>query len=499
MSKSRPLNSEEIIKEILSAAQSSYLEIPLKDKPNSLPNKEIFRIFDDIISKDGASIKNKAVLKSAQIIHEKITLLQKYRYDHGDFSKETEKFERFITNSTLKLVRAIEDFVTESLKHKMTSTSPSWMMPIEYGGVASIKSGESFELVTPSKTTGSLIFKKRAWESRRLESDIGFITGVVNCNTRDISNRTVSMETLEGASPDDLEVFDSIHEMDRIYSDSTFGLGIIKINKETLEIESDNDLRSLILEHVAQEKSQKENASSLSLFIISESYNIAKNGINSVPQILQRIPFEDLRNQGIDEINLDFVSCNTAEIATSLISESERIAKDHGISIKTNFHNGYIFNNITYCYVAEHDYRKCFETNQIPESLIESDDEKPKKPKLVQIVIPGFSNIFAGSTSELNEYSVTRSVGEGGKAPKKLLKNIDKIKFGQSFTYHAEGRFLARSQEEIQDDLQKSFDAFEEKLREIENPLEIDSPKTTPTKSHIEKMIQISGKGSFEI
>ena len=58
----------------------------------------------------------------------------------------------------------------------------------------------------------------------------------------DEEDSRVSEKTLENASTDDLEVFDTIHELERIYGEEAqnISLSTIKIRKDDLTIESDN-------------------------------------------------------------------------------------------------------------------------------------------------------------------------------------------------------------------------------------------------------------------
>ena len=54
-----------------------------------------------------------------------------------------------------------------------------------------------------------------------------------------------------------------------------------------------------------KEKMKNPELSSLSLFLISESYNISTGDKNSVDAIFDRIPFSELKENGINTIEIN--------------------------------------------------------------------------------------------------------------------------------------------------------------------------------------------------
>ncbi len=212
---------------------------------------------------------------------------------------------------------------------------------------------------------------------------------------------------------------------------------------------SDYGLGQLLLDHVDEQAPQK---FSISLYIIAESFNLYKDGKTSVSDILGHVPFAELKEKGIDEVTIDFVSCNTYEIASELIKSAEKIAKDNKIKVKSSFHNGYIFNNITYCYASAAQYEGFSKTNKAPEKLYDSGDESmPKNNRLVQVIHPGFSIVCAEDSVALQKYVVDKMVpSRNGNNVKKQLFHPQRLidiqqMSGASWQYISDCRSLTQS------------------------------------------------------
>lgn len=77
---------------------------------------------------------------------------------------------------------------------------------------------------------------------------------------------------------------------------------------------------------------------------------------------------------------------------------------------------GYIFNNITYCYIPSHN-----EPTSISNLEIFDRKSKPKSSTLLQVIAPGFSNIAANSTEETKKYIELKQVRVG---PPEIMEEI---------------------------------------------------------------------------
>jgi hypothetical protein len=417
-----------LIRELLKKAELLCLSPELATGANNLPDSEIYKLFD--IYADAATKLRTEV--SCNRIYYKLLELPQYRKDHSSEPKLVAHYEHYITSSIHKLIQSIRVRTQESLSTKLATFQPEWMMQMRFDGVQTIVDNLSNYEFGIGQTTGAKIIKQTKWQHHKLASDIGFIIAAVNCPVRNIEDRTISEETLIHSSSGDLEVFDSIHELERIYRETKFGLGIIQMDHNLLNIISDNNLQTLILEHIKTLPKQETTPTSLSLYIISESYNLTNGKKSTVADILDRVPFAQLKGLGISEVAIDFVSCNTAEIAAELIANSERLSKDYDLGVTISFHNGYIFNNITYCYEDAH-------------SML-SDVEGPDKA-ILQLMYPGFSSVFAENTEDLEKYTSTKKTQTGAnlEVEKKLLRPdaIKQITEGTSWKYNTKERFLA--------------------------------------------------------
>ena len=126
---------------------------------------------------------------------------------------------------------------------KLQRCTSSWNIPMrDTKNSIQLLDQRVYEFRKPGKTTGEIFIKQKEWLQRELPADTGFIIGIVNCDTVDEEDSRVSEKTLENASTDDLEVFDTIHELERIYGEEAqnISLSTIKIRKDDLTIESDN-------------------------------------------------------------------------------------------------------------------------------------------------------------------------------------------------------------------------------------------------------------------
>lgn len=466
---SRPIavtGIEKRLREITAQGYPLDISLFIESSPTSLPNRELFALYDYFYPPVPASEATTAdapaenhIDKSIAVINSKLAELPAYRVAHEGKGDLVAHFESYIESSFKLLVKGIRADVAKALATKIKPCNPSWIIPISFEGVDSPTLAANYEIQESGKTTSLPILVKKEWVTRPLETESGFIVGVVNCSTRDVEDRTVSRETLEGASPNDLEVFDAMHEIERLYS-NPFGLGIIKVNKSTLAIESDpTSVAAAALRHLDAEKTRLgHDPSSLSLFVIAESYNLEKDEKNSVGDILRTIPFLEFKKRGIKHVALDFVSCNTAEMARELMSRAEEISDTTGLTLDVTFHNGYIFNNITYCYA---DPALDSRTSAVPKLYDET--SKRKKDVLLQVMVPGFSNIYAENTAHLREFadekrvkgevassaddSTPASAGGGSvmKAQKKLInpQAISRIVPGTSFRYSSGARELS--------------------------------------------------------
>ncbi len=475
------------------------------DSPEKLPHAQIFEIFENTADEE----MKLRVEESAIKILEKLLELPTYRNSHK--YKNIEKFEEYLVRSIKKLFDATNEFVTSANQEQLSQYSPSWNIPIQAVTIDHSKLKGDYDLTLPGKTTGEPFIKKRGWEARELPRDAGFIIGIVNCETRDEKNSTVSGETLEQASIDDLEVFDTIHELERIFKSETqsIGLSTLKINKANLTIESSNDTAERILSHIEEERKSGKHVSSLALFIVSESYNLSQKPLTSVAEIYSTIPFKHIKEAGIEDVMIDIVSCNTAEIANDLIKLTQKHSAENQLKVSSVFHNGYIFNNITYCYLGKADYEKFLENKTTPQQFYESPENSPKNKKLIQIITPGLSNIY---TDDVASFTATKEVA---KKTKKCLipTKIPQIHHGSSFIYCADSRNLqvgsetaAATENAVENipvvtkqSVAESIRNFYEKLDMINQSYAFDKPSATTNSNFYQKMSNTTSRGHHEI
>ncbi len=225
---------EDSINSLVAKAESLLLIPEIQfSHTDELPIKEIYKLYDARIDDE----HKKRIEKSVKDIWEKLGKLNQYREDHQDDERRITQFEHHITVSITKLVDWIRSFVQESLSTNLTLARPDWIEQMKFDGAKSVINNPDYEYLNPGKTTGGLIImKKRERADQRTTTDIGFTIAIVNCAVKDIKNKSVSKETLVTASPSDAEVFDGIHEFDRLYAENPPGLGVIQIDQNTLEI-----------------------------------------------------------------------------------------------------------------------------------------------------------------------------------------------------------------------------------------------------------------------
>jgi len=422
----------ELFTTILDKTRRADIDIKI-EFPEYLPIKQTFEILENFADDETKLRLEESALK----ILEKIEELPNYQINHR--SKSVDKFERYISSSIKKLVDAASMFVFSVDDGKLQRCTPSWNIPMRDTKISKqLLDQRVYEFRKPGKTTGEIFIKQKEWLQRELPADTGFIIGIVNCDTVDEEDSRVSEKTLENASTDDLEVFDTIHELERIYGEEAqnISLSTIKIRKDDLTIESDNRTAERILGHVAKRKESGQETSSIAIFIVSESFNLSNKPLKSIEDIYSHIPFRQLKEMGVEDVLIDVVSCNTAEIASDIIDLTQKQASDNHLRISSVFHNGYIFNNITYCYLGKAEYKDLIERNKSPNEFYESPESSPKSKQLVQIITPGLSNIFS---NRISDYTTTKEVAH--KSKKCLVPTkIPLITHGSSFIYSADGR-----------------------------------------------------------
>lgn len=508
---SKPITSSQIpLKDLFANIESEAHKIGLNigiESTEHLPKEQIFTIIEQTADEE----TKLRLRKSAELIIQKLAEFREYETKH--ISKEIGKFENYLQRSIEKLFNATNEFVFSLQDGKLQPYFPSWNIPMQ--GVQlnrDVVAQGTYKFTTPGKTTGEIFIQKGEWIQKKLPSDCGFIMGIVNCETIDESDSTVSFETLEQASTDDLEVFDTIHELERIYKSETqnIGLSTIKINRDNLTIESDNRTAERLISYVEEERKSGKEISSLSLFIVSESYNLSNRPLTSIAEIYSRIPFGQLKEIGIEDVMIDFVSCNTAEIASDIMELTAQHASDNQLKISSIFHNGYIFNNITYCYLGKTEYQELLRSNATPQEFYDSPDNSPKSKKLIQVITPGLSNIF---TSTISQFTTSREVSN--KSKKCLIPTkIPHIKHGSSFIYCADERLrsievgdaatenTAELEHKItKQSVAKSVAAFHEKLAAINQQAFSESnPSNNPTTTSFhQKMVGSTSLGNKEI
>jgi len=270
-----------------------------------------------------------------------------------------------------------------------------------------------------------VIFSKKYPETK-LQSgyDADFVIGIVTCEVdEDFSEIRIKESTLERADEDDIEVFDAIHELMRLYQE--FGLGIITLRGDeelgtvgvgTEVIKEDYNLAESMKKY-CEEKSPR----SLLIRLISESKHLTKNNIG---EILERIPFSALAGMGIDDICLDVMSCNTIERTEILTEALSKIARELDIKISANFYDGYIQNNNSFCYISHSEHARLISMLDPKDSAAVRDsidltwqqqrdflrDKPTSKGRLIQVILPGFSNVSANDMAHLTSYVVSKTV-----------------------------------------------------------------------------------------
>lgn len=376
---------------------------------------------------------------------------------------------RLISDIRKEMAKPIKEGRLEWDRCSLRVQDPSWIMPIKFENIEAIDSVKDQFKVFKSRTGGGIYINQEREEGNgcvKPPFSHAFVILVLNCEVSCDIEGPMSEEMLLGASSDDLEVIDSSHEIERIYGNNCdFGSGVIQVVKEESSSDEINDFG--IESDLEEYFKGKDHKGSAGIYIISESSNLTGGNIG---EILKLIPFSNLKELGIDDLLLDIVSCNTIGVAEEVTKVIEDAALQNDMKIVTHFCNGYIYNNLAACYVTPQDYRSllgaapkenlpsllksslgespssglsgshssidfssCSSTEPpaspgivrsraqssaassssdgLSSAHVFSESAKQKKSHLVQVALPGFSNIDVQDIDELSEYVVSKNIG----------------------------------------------------------------------------------------
>ena len=120
----------------------------------------------------------------------------------------------------------------------------------------------------------------------------------------------------------------------------------------------------------------------------------------------------------------------------------EECAERLEMKITTHFHNGYIQNNSSYCYIDENEYVRVAQDPTITPKMLFDEESKPKKSRLMSVLTPGFSNIVAQNSNDLTEkYVRNKAVDKkGSNITMKLIAPGIELPKGISWKYTADYR-----------------------------------------------------------
>ena len=359
-----------------------------------------------------------------------IKQLQKISEDVGKLKTHTSD-TLGIPERTVEKVNAVIEGIRQEVQKNPESSVKEVFLPhidqLTYAGVKSILENPDNFVWTFSKTEArKLILMKTRTEVIESPYDAEFVIGIVNCPvTEPLSDLILSSTTLKMASHTDIEVFDVMHELARC--GYKFALGILAFRdfSNPPVITNSYNLTQLMKDH--QETTQ---AKSLLIRVIAESKNLQHE--TSFGKILSTIPFEHLVKNGAQEICLDMLSCNTVEMMKSAMKQVEEIAKKYQIKMTANFYDGFVQNNISYCYISSATQQKILvalegkmgsETDPaIPfsdftatdaTSVVRDSDGEFKKFKsdvLLQVVYPGLSLVAAKDSIAMGKFVVDKSI-----------------------------------------------------------------------------------------
>lgn len=332
----------------------------------------------------------------------------------------------------IKKVNAVVEAVISEVTQKPESSIKEISLPhieqFAYRGVKSIVEdphGFEFALSQTEEGTRKLIIRKKRTEQIESPYDAEFVIGITNCPVSEpLSDLILTTKTLEGASLNDIEVFDAIHELDRCGYKFALGILAFKDFSNPPVITNSYNLTELMKAHQEATK-----AKSLLIRVVAESKNLQHE--TSLTRILNNVPFDHLVAKGVKEICLDIMSCNTVEMMQSAMKQVEEIAKKYHIKMTANFYDGFVQNNISYCYINPAQQKKILaelekrmvpgtETDPaIPFSEIEVKDatsvvrdfgDKFKSDAFVKVVYPGFSVVGAKSALEMKKFVIDKTI-----------------------------------------------------------------------------------------
>ncbi len=492
-------------------------EILLYD--NFFSDEERFNLIED-----GSSILD-GVKKLEDSIDSINDLILKNKAEEDAFLKENTRNR--INAEKLRLIESFRDF-THSIREKAPKEpcvineeeghsctikikDPLWIKQMEFRGSDDVwQNAEEYKYYSPSKTTRETLISRSQWTSQKTPYDINFGVGVVNCdiNGERVHSPTVCEATFLRSSEGDIDVFDSIHELDRLLDDPNLKFGFIKkkLPKDGGGIESTFGLKEFVLSSCAERCAEKKELKSAGFFIVSESFNLYKDSEGpNFEDILLTIPFAELSEMGVQDLALEFISCNTLTISPHAISALMKIAQKYNFKITSHFYNGYLQSNNSYCYIKQSVLAEAqkntknpnFLSSQIeaaqglmdknltaPLSKTNSSDSATAEPsplekssagkrhsskgggeerflqssakkegdgatknragfQLIEVICPGFSNIYVTKREELEDYVTKRDVRTSGHpVRKKLLKPQENIPKGLSFEFEVDCRGL---------------------------------------------------------
>lgn len=371
--------------------------------------KEVLCYQDKISQED-----TEKLLEKIDNLSGRIDEFQQSPYDQDALAIEMRELRRS------RLLGDIQSVVFD-IKEAAGIKLPPHFLPFEFNGIDHAFAEKDYSFCLSGTNPAYLILKKKHPQQFKVGCDGFFVVGLLNCpilGSLDIID--VEGSTFAQTSIEDKEVFEAIHELRDCY-ETPFKLGALQTaSRETFEegddfVVNDYGLKRRMLSYCAS----LENPKSLAITFVAELENLI-SGKNNISDIFDQIPFEELKEMGIDEFRIDLLSCKTVEIEQQIESAMLTYASMHNIKITCPIYSGYVQNNCSYCYM------NTGVRNEVVEGLMavkegearvdavdvkfRNEDNKQKKDSLVEVRVPGFSIFDIIYEDELNAAIVTKNI-----------------------------------------------------------------------------------------
>lgn len=307
------------------------------------------------------------------------------------------------------------------------------------------------------KTSGALVIKRKDWMVKPSGASKGltFIVGITRCDILDLEG-VVSSPTKQKASPEDNEVFDAVHELGRIYGgDDPVVLGFVRDMSMRTGRALKEDVHNVKQRVSERLKSSADGSSKKArIFIASEVKDLNPD---TVKEIFEEIDIRHFTAIGVDELDIDFVSCFAADLTKDglqgILDYINEISVANNMKIKLTMPESFVYNNISFCYanIKQCDRALSFMEREealppVPLSSLEitpiQNDKGTKK--VVQVMNPGFRFLGCKPGSQERYVTTKKLVAYDGatKVSKHLIrpgvaKDIPK---GMAVEYVVDGR-----------------------------------------------------------